>query len=69
MISHRLQGVIPKEQQVKALHVLVDKLDVNMAKPLLMALYMNNPSAEHNVSLHIQLWLVLEMDAVLNTKG
>jgi len=31
-ISHGSQGAIPKEQQVKALHVLVDKLDVNMAK-------------------------------------
>jgi len=31
MISHGSQGAIPKEQQVKALHVLVDELDVPMA--------------------------------------
>jgi len=33
------QGSIPKNQQVKALHIYVDKLDINMAKLLLMALY------------------------------
>jgi len=69
MISHGSQGAIPKEQQVKALHVLVNKLDANMAKPLLMALHTNNPSADHKFPLHIQMQLVLEMDVVLNTKG
>jgi len=37
-ISIGSQGHIPKDQQVKALHIYVDELDVNMAKPLLMAL-------------------------------
>jgi len=69
MISHGSQGAIPKEQQVKALHVLVDELDVPMAKPLLTALYTNNPSADHQFPLHIRMRLVPEMDAVLNTKG
>jgi len=69
MISHSSQGAIPKDQQVKVLHVLVDKLDVLMAKPLLMALYTNNPMINHQFPLHIHMWLVLEMDAVLNTKG
>jgi len=42
-ISHGSQGSIPKDQQVKALHVLVDELDVNLAKPLIMALYSSKP--------------------------
>jgi len=69
MISHGSQGAIPKDQQVKALHVLVDELDVPMAKPLLMALYTNNPTINHQFPLHIRMRLVPEMDAVLNTKG
>jgi len=32
MISHGLQGAIPRDQQVKGLHVLVNELDVNMAR-------------------------------------
>jgi len=69
MISHGSQGAIPKEQQVKALHVLLDELDILMAKPLITALYTNNPSANHQFPLHIWMRLVPEMDAVLNTKG
>jgi len=68
MISHGLQGTIPKEQ-VKALHVLVDKLDVHMAKPLLTALYTSQPMEDHKFPLHVRMQLVPEMDAVLNTKG
>jgi len=68
-ISHGSQGAIPKDQQVKALHVLVDKLDVNMAKPLLMALYTSNPKVDHQFPFHIRMRLVPEMDVVLNTKG
>jgi len=34
MISLGSQGAIPKEHQVKAMHVLVDKLDATMTKPL-----------------------------------
>ncbi len=69
MISHGSQGSIPKDQQVKALHVLVDKLDVNMAKPLLTALYTSKPQTNHQFPLHIRMRLVPEIDAVLNTKG
>jgi len=68
-ISQGLQGTIPKNMQVKALHVLVDKLDVPMAKPLLMALFMSNPSEDHQFPLHVRMRLVLEMDAILNMKG
>jgi len=69
IISHSSQGAIPKDQQVKALHVLMDELDVPMAKPLLMALYTNNPTINHQFLLHICMRLVPEMDAVLNKKG
>jgi len=69
MISHGSQGAIPKDQQVKALHVLVDELDVNMAKPLLTVLYTSNPKDNHKFPLHIRMQLVPEMDVVLNTKG
>jgi len=67
--SHSSQGVIPKEQQVKALHVLVDELDVPMSKLLITALYTNNPTADHQFPLHIRMRLVPNMDAVLSTKG
>jgi len=63
------QGSIPKDQQVKALHILVDKLDMNLAKPLLTALYSSKPSQDHQFPLHIRMRLVPEMDGVLNTKG
>jgi len=67
-ISIGSQGPIPKDQQVKALHIYVDKLDVNMAKPLLMALYTSKTSPEHQFPLHIRMRLVPELDAILNTK-
>jgi len=69
MISQGSQGAIPKNQQVKALHVLVDALDINMAKPLITALYTSRPLEDHQFPLHIQMRLVLEMDTILNTKG
>jgi len=69
MISHGSQGAILKDQQVKALHLLVDELDVPMAKPLIMALYTSKPSVDHKFPLHIQMHIVPEMDTVLNTKG
>jgi len=68
-ISHGSQGAILKDQQVKALHVLVDELDVQMVKPLIMALYTSKPDVDHKFPLHIWMRLVPEMDAVLNTKG
>jgi len=69
MISHGSQGAIPKEQQVKVLHVLVNELDIPMAKPLIMALYTNNHMVSHQFPLHIHMQLVPKMDVVLNTKG
>jgi len=69
MISHGSQGAIPKDQQVKALHVLVDELDVPMAKPLILALYTSKPGLGHQFPLHIRMRIVPEMDSVLNTKG
>jgi len=68
-ISQESQGTIPKDQQVKALHVLVDELDVAIAKPLTTALYTSKPTADHQFPLHVQLQLVPEINAVLNTKG
>jgi len=68
-ISQGSQGSIPKEQQVRALHVLVNKLNISMAKPLIMALYASKTSKDHKFPLHIWMHLVPEMDAVLNTKG
>ncbi len=49
----RSQGPIPKEQQVKALHIFVNKLDVNITKPLLTTLYASKTSMDHKFPLHI----------------
>jgi len=68
-ISNGSQGSIPKDQQVKALHVLVDKLDAIMAKPLILAVYTSKPGLGHKFPLHIRMRIVPEMDTVLNTKG
>jgi len=57
-ISQGLQGLIPNEQQVKVLHVLVNELDVNMAKPLIMALYASKMTKDHKFPLHIWMCLV-----------
>jgi len=65
---HKAQA-IPKDQQMKALHVYVDELDINMAKPLLIALYASKTLTVHKFPLHIWMHLVPELDAVLNTKG
>jgi len=56
-------------QQVKALHIYIDELDVNMAKPLLTAIYASKTNQDHKFPLHICMHLVPELDAVLNTKG
>jgi len=69
MISHGSHGAIPKNQQVKSLHVLVDELDVPMAKPLIMALYTSKLGIGHQFPLHIRMRIMPEMDSVLNTKG
>jgi len=53
MITLGTQGKIPKENQVRALHVYVDKLDVHMAKSRLLEVYAGNASTNHNSPLHI----------------
>jgi len=68
-ISIGLQGPISLAQQVKALHIYVDELDVNMAKPLLTAIYASKMTKDHKFPLHICMCLMPELDAVLNTKG
>jgi len=47
MIILGTQGQVKPEDQVWALHIYVDKLDITMAKPLLMALYESRPSVDH----------------------
>jgi len=69
MISMGAQGSIPKDQQVKALHLYVDELDAMLAKPLLMNLYTSKPAPGHSFPLHICMHLVPELDTILNTKG
>jgi len=69
MISMGAQGMIPKNQQVKALHVYMDELDVAVAKPRLSAVYMSKPAPGHFFPLHICMRLVPEIDMILNTKG
>jgi len=68
-ISIGSQGPILLNQQVTALHVYIDELDVNMAKPLIMALYASKTLANHKFPLHIRMHLTPELDPVLNTKG
>jgi len=69
MILLGTQGKIPKENQVKALHVYMDKMDVAVAKPQLTALYEGNAHIGHVFPLHIRMRLVPEIDSVLNTQG
>jgi len=65
MITLGTQGKIPKENQVHALHVNADELNVHTAKPRLLG----NTSTNHNFPLHIRMHLVPEIDSVLNTQG
>jgi len=69
MISIGAQGSIPKAQQVKALHLYIDKLDATLTKPLLMELYTSKPAPGHVFPLHIRMRLVPEIDSILNMKG
>jgi len=69
MINMGIQGVIKLEDQVCTFHVFVNKLDLSMAKPLLMAVFASCPSIDHIFPLHVQMRLVPEIDLVLNTKG
>ncbi len=64
-----IQGQVKESDQVHALHLYVDALDVQMAKPLLLALYPSRPSDDHAFPLHIRMRLVPEIDSVLNLKG
>jgi len=69
MITLGTQGKIPKENQVQALHVYVDKLDVTAAKPRLLEIYAGNASTKHNFPLHIRMHLIPKIDSILNTQG
>jgi len=53
MISLGTQGKIAKENQVPALHVYINELEVNAAKPCLLAVYTGNAGANHIFPLHI----------------
>ena len=68
MINMGTQGKVKEDDQVQVLHLFVDKLDVKMAKPLLMTLYTSQLSEDHAFPLHIQMWLVPEINLVLNLK-
>jgi len=63
------QGQVKESDQVCALHLYVDALDVWMAKPLLSALYPSRPSEDHVFPLHTRMRLMPEIDSVLNLKG
>jgi len=69
MISLGTQGLIPKDQQVKALHLYVDELDAALAKPRLMDVYTSKPAPGHSFPLGIRMRLVPELESILNTKG
>jgi len=58
------------ENQVWDLHLHVNKLDISMAKPLLMELYPSKPSNDYEVLLGICLQLVSEIIfALIQQKG
>jgi len=69
MINMGTQGQVKEADQVWALHLYVDELDVCMAKPLLSTLYLSHPGDDHTFPLHIRMRLVPEIDSVLNLKG
>jgi len=69
MINMGTQGQVKEEDQVQALHLFANELNVKMAKPLLMTLYESWLSADHIFPLHICMQLVPEIDSVLNLKG
>jgi len=43
----RHSGVGMNDQKIKALHIYIDKLDMPMAKPLLMQLYVSKTAEDH----------------------
>jgi len=69
LINIGAQRLMHKEQQVWALRIYVDELDSALAKPLLMHLYLSRLEDGHTFPLNVWMQLVLEINAVLNTKG
>jgi len=70
MISLGIQGPVKLEEQVKVLHVFVNKMDATIAKPCLIKVYASHLVREdHDFPLKIKMRLVPEMDLVLNRKG
>jgi len=69
MVSLGTQGKLPKENQVHALHMYIDELDIQAAKPRLIELYTGKASVSHCFPLHICMQLAPEIDLVLNTQG
>jgi len=55
MASLGTQGKIAKKNQVQALHVYIDELDIYAAKPRLMELYVGKTSIGHIFPLHIHM--------------
>jgi len=69
MISLGMQGPVKSEDQVKALHIYVDKMDVPWQKLLLMALYESH-SSNDNISLSMfECGWCQKMAQSLNTIG
>jgi len=64
-----IQGPVKHEEQVKALHIYVDEMDMSIARPQLMEVYDSQLSTDPKFPLQICMQLVPEMDTVLNTKG
>jgi len=69
MVSLGTQGKIAPENIVRALHIYVDEMDGQVAKPRLMTLYAGNASIDHKFPLHICMQLIPEIDSVLKTQG
>ncbi len=57
-----------KENQVRALHVYVDKMDANMVKTTPPTSIHCNVGNDHCFLLHIRMHLVPKIDTVLNTE-
>jgi len=69
MILLGTQGSVLENKKIKVLHVYIDKLEILMAKPLLMWLYASKTAEGHEFPLGIHMHLVPEIDTILNTKG
>jgi len=69
MINMGMQGKIKPDNQIWALCIYMDELNVNMAKSLLIVLYLSKPAEGHQFPLGVRMCLVPEIDLVLNEKG